>query len=258
MKTVKVEEGLPISQILQKYPELVTPYLKKLDPPKLDFKNKRALAIYNKIIAREVLGIELSFPFKGLIPAVMSRFEFVKMAVKPQESVLDIGTGSSAVCAIIAAKHLMAEVYATEMIDEYYESAKRNILENSLHERIHLIKSSGEIIEGVIPKNLNFDAIISNPPYLPSKTTLSDKKFGGSAAELIGGGKTGAEFSLKIIREGVPRLNPGGRIGLIFPIKTKKIYEIIISQMKKEKLNVEIIRLITGNRERLIIIGSKN
>lgn len=256
MKTIKVKEGLPLSKILQKYPESISPYLKSLDPPKIDFKNKNALAFYNKIIAKEILGLELFFHPKGLVPSVMGRFEFIKLTVKPHETILDVGTGSSAICAIIAAKHLKAKVYATEMIEEYYESAKRNVNQNSLHDEIHLIKSSGEIINGVIPENLTFDAIISNPPYLPSKTKLSDKKFGGSAEELTGGGETGAEFSLKIIEEGVSRLNKSGRIGLIIPMKKKKISESIIQLMKKEKLDTQTIRLITGNRERLVIIGN--
>nr|MDO8081505.1 RlmF-related methyltransferase [Candidatus Freyarchaeota archaeon] len=224
---------------------------------KIDLKNKNALAIYNKIIAQEILGVELSFHPKALIPAVMSRFEFVKLAVMPHETVLDVGTGSVAICAIIAAKHLEAEVYATEMIEEYYENAKRNIIQNSLQDRIHLIKSSGEIIEGVIPNGLNFDAIISNPPYLPSKAKLTNKKFGGSAEELTGGGKAGADFSLKFIEESVSRLNEGGRISLMIPMKKKKISESITIQMEKENLDIQSIRLITGNRERLVIIGNK-
>ncbi len=259
MKTVNVKEGLPLSKILQKYPESIRPYLKSLDPPKIDLKNKTALATYNKIIAKEVLGIELNFPLKGLIPAVMSRLEFVKLTVKPQETVLDVGTGSSAICAIIAAKYLDArEVYTTEMIEENYEYAKRNIIQNSLQKKIHLLKSSGEVIEGVVPENLNFDAIISNPPYLPSKTKLSDKKFGGSAEELIGGGRAGAEFSLKIVEEGAYRLNKNGRIGLIIPMKKKEISENIKRRMEKEKLDTQFIRMVTGNRERLLIIGTKN
>lgn len=257
METVKIDEGIPLSKILEKYPELISPYLKSLNPPKIDFKNKDALAVYNKIIAREILGVELSFHPKALVPAVMSRFEFVKLAVKPHETVLDTGTGSVAICAIIAAKHLEADVYATEVVEEYYENAKRNIIQNSLQDRIHLIKSSGGIVEGVIPKGLNFDAIISNPPYLPSKAKLTDKKFGGSAEELTGGGKAGADFSLKFIEESAPRLNRGGRIALMIPSKKKKIYENVILQMQKENLDIQSIRVITGNRERLVILGNK-
>ncbi|WXG41194.1 MAG: RlmF-related methyltransferase [Candidatus Freyarchaeum deiterrae] len=257
MKTIKIEEGLPLSQILEKYPESISPYLKSVNPPKIDLKNKNALAIYNKIIAQEILGIEFSFHPKALVPAVMSRFEFVKLAVKPHETVIDAGTGSVAICAIIAAKYLEAEVYATEVMGEYYENAKRNIIQNSLQDRIHLIKSYGGIIDGVIPSGLNFDAIISNPPYLPSKARLADNKFGGSVEELTGGGKTGADFSLKFVEESVSRLNDGGRIALMIPMKKKKISESIALQMENENLNIQSIRLITGNRERLVIIGNK-
>ncbi|MEM2145327.1 MAG: RlmF-related methyltransferase [Candidatus Jordarchaeaceae archaeon] len=151
MITVKIEEGLPLSKVLEKYPEVISPYLKSLNPPKIDFKNKNALATYNKLIAKEILGLALSFHPKALIPAVMSRFQFVKLAVKPHETVLEVGTGSVAICAMIAAKHLEAEVYATEMIDEYFENAKLNILQNALQNKIHLLKSSGELINGIIP-----------------------------------------------------------------------------------------------------------
>ncbi len=257
MKTVKVKEGLPISEILKKYPELISPYLVSQNPPKIDLKNKDALAVYNKLVAREILGVELCLHPKALVPSIMSRLAFVKLTVKPYETVLDVGTGATAICAIIAAKILGAKVYATEMVEEYYLNAHTNIVQNSLQDRIQLVKSSGQIIEGIIPEDLNFDAIISTPPYLPSKAKPLDKKFGGSAEELLGGGKTGADFSLKLVKQGAPHLKRGGRIGLIIPMKKETVAECITCTMKEEKLNVENIRLITGNRERRIIIGMK-
>nr|MDO8078356.1 RlmF-related methyltransferase [Candidatus Freyarchaeota archaeon] len=256
MKTIKVKGGLPLSEALRKYPELIGPHLISQAPPKIDLKNRDALAAYNKIVAREVLGVELSFHPKALIPAVMSRFEFVRLTVKPNETVLDVGTGSSAICAIIAAKHFNSTVYATELVEEYYETAKANISRNSLQDRIHLLKSSGNVIKGVVPEDLRFNAIISAPPYLPSGAIVSDKKFGGSAADLIGGGRNGADFSLKLVTEGAPRLEDGGRIGLIIPMKKKKVSELILNQMKRLGLDTQTIRLVTGNRERLIIMGS--
>ncbi len=258
MKTIKIKEGLPISEILKKYPDLVRPCLISQNPPKIDLKNRDALAVYNKLVAREILRVELSLHPKALVPSIMSRLEFVKLTVKPHETVLDVGTGSTAICAIIAAKILGAKVYATEMVEEYYLNAHINIIQNSLQDRIQLVKSSGQIIDGVIPEDLNFDAIISTPPYLPSKVKPLGKKFGGSAEELLGGGKTGAEFSLKLIKQGAPHLKRGGRIGLIIPMKKETVAECITHAMKEEKLRVQNIRLITGNRERRIIIGKKN
>jgi hypothetical protein len=43
----------------------------------------------------------------------------------------------------------------------------------------------------------------------------------------------------------------------MIPMKKKKIYENITLKMEKENLDVKSIRLITGNRERIVILGNK-
>jgi len=35
LRTIKIEESLPLSKILEKYPESISPYLKSLNPPKI-------------------------------------------------------------------------------------------------------------------------------------------------------------------------------------------------------------------------------
>ena len=48
-----------------------------------------------------------------------------------------------------------------------------------------------------------FDLIVANPPYLVD---------GGERTYRHGGGALGSELSLRIVREGLPRLAPGGRL----------------------------------------------
>lgn len=49
----------------------------------------------------------------------------------------------------------------------------------------------------------SFDLIVANPPYLVDA---------GERAYRHGGGALGSELSLRIVREGLPRLTPGGRL----------------------------------------------
>ena len=80
--------------------------------------------------------------------------------------IIDIGTGSGCI-AISLAKHLpKAMVYAVDISKQALQIAKKNANHNNVN--IHLIKLDilkPNVIEG-IDKDLKFDIIVSNPPYV--------------------------------------------------------------------------------------------
>ena len=80
--------------------------------------------------------------------------------------IIDIGTGSGCI-AISLAKHLpKARVYAVDISKQVLQIAKKNANHNNVN--IHFIKLDilkPNVIQG-IDKDLKFDIIVSNPPYV--------------------------------------------------------------------------------------------
>jgi len=75
---------------------------------------------------------------------------------------LDIGTGSGCI-AVALCKFLDCKVLAVDISERALEVARKNAKLNGVENRISFVRSN--LFED-IPKNLRFDAILSNPPYI--------------------------------------------------------------------------------------------
>ncbi|RLF85800.1 SAM-dependent methyltransferase [Thermococci archaeon] len=238
--------GLPVREAIKIFPELE----KYLDERgRLDLSNRKARILYNKAIARAVFGIEVEYHPKGLITTPISRFIFLKTFLKGREKVLEIGTGHSALMAIMADKLFNCEVWATEVDDEFFEYARSNISANN--SKVRLIKSSGEIIKGIIPKREKFDVIFSAPPYYekPTKGVLTEH-------EGVGGGKYGEAFSIRILEEGRQYLKKNGKVALFLPDKST-LLEVVIKRAVELGYTYRDIKFKVGTRCRHSLIFFK-
>ena len=260
MLGLKIEDAVKYNKNLKKYT------YKKGDKLRINFKDKEALMEYNKTILNVLFGLDIEFHKNGLIPTPINRYLFIKSTFETLKNlgiekpvVLEIGTGHSAIISLLIKKFYDAEVYATEVDDEFINFAKRNIEKNNLD--IKIINSKGKIIKGIEEfKGKKFDLIISYPPFYSKNSVASGRKFGGALAkdvELIGGGKFGEEFSIRLIDEGINFLNKNGVISLMMPKKPEKRRKIIIKKMEDVGLSVKVDEIKTGNRLRYIIKGIK-
>ena len=122
--------GVPVVEALNKCPELST-FL--ISPNRLDLGNTDALLLYNQLVLRELLGLEFSLPKGYLVPTICSRWEFIKFVLgtfkTPPTSVLEIGTGASAMLAMMLSR-LGMKVIATEINEGAYKSALVNLSQN--------------------------------------------------------------------------------------------------------------------------------
>jgi release factor glutamine methyltransferase len=84
--------------------------------------------------------------------------------VKPDDRVLDIGTGSG-IQAVVAAQK-SRHVVATDINPEAVKYAKKNIKENGLEKRVKVLQ--GDLFTP-IKKGSKFDVILFTPPYLEGK-----------------------------------------------------------------------------------------
>lgn len=170
----------------------------------------------------------------------------LKNVLRGGEKVLEIGTGHTALMSLIAEKVFKCDVTATELDNEFYSYAKLNIARNN--SRIKLLKSSGGIIRGVVPRGERFDVIFSAPPYY-------EKHSGGvlTEREALGGGKFGEEFSIKLLNEALDYLNAGGKVALFLPHKRDLLNAI---KMKGIRLGYEVRDILfkVGTRKRHSLI----
>jgi len=207
--------GLPVREALKLFPELE----KYVDERgRLDLSNRKARILYNRAIAKALFGLDIDYHPRGLVTPPISRYLFLKTFLRGKEKVLEIGTGHTAMMALMAEKLFDCEVTATEL-EEFFEYARRNIELNDA--KVRLIKSDGGIIRGVIPEKERFDVIFSAPPYYerPTRGVLTER-------EGVGGGKYGEAFSVRLIEEARDYLRPGGRVALFLPDKEPLIRAI--------------------------------
>ena len=123
--------------------------------------------------------------------------------------VLDLGTGSGAIAISIAKNFDNVIIYAADNNLNSLETAKKNIINNGVQEKIvpvfldmlKLNANGGKSLEDFNFYNLNnYDLIISNPPYITTAdlTLLEDDIKLYEPLEALDGGKDGLLFYRKI------------------------------------------------------------
>jgi len=253
---IRIRDGLPISLAIQKHPDLI-PYLKSSCPPRIDFENRKALLLYNVYVAKDVYGLDIILEQeRALIPTPVLRYNFLLNVLKPNSTVIELGTGASAMIAMLAAKHFNAKVLATEMDLSYIKMAKENIVRNGLENKIIVVDSKGSLLDNVFSDDLKVDYIISNPPYYDK--ILSPKiLWGGNENELVSANH-GESFIFRMIREGWKFLKSQGVIAFIVPKTRLETLNRVEQYLKAFDYERNIIGLQIGNRTRYVYRISKN
>ena len=139
---------------------------------------------------------------------------------------LDIGTGSGAICISILKSCKNISAYAVDISEESLEVAKFNAEKFGVDDRVNFF--CGNLFEPVEGKK--FDAIISNPPYIPTAEleNLQDE-VKREPKHALDGGADGLHFYRKIIFDAPKFLSDGGllafEIGINQAAAVKKILE---------------------------------
>ncbi|MFW9903722.1 MAG: RlmF-related methyltransferase [Candidatus Thorarchaeota archaeon] len=195
--------GLPIKDALQRCPSLRRYIIKGKN--RIDLGNSHALLLYNRLVLQDFMSLDFTVPSGYLIPTVCSRWLFVNWIIQEKIPfrVLEIGTGASAIIAMMFAK-LGCHVEATESDERALESALDNVRLNDLESLVLIKKVMKERILRNNYDSLNkFDAIVCNPPQYNQKyfqQQFSNKGFIGQDFELVGG-KEGHEFIVRLLEE---------------------------------------------------------
>ncbi len=118
---------------------------------------------------REFYGMRISVREGVLVPRPETELlvEQVVARMRGRRAlVADVGTGSGAVAVAVAASLPDAAVYATDISADALEVAGRNVANHHLADRVKLAR--GDLTEPLKCAGVRFDAVVSNPPYVPS------------------------------------------------------------------------------------------
>jgi len=167
---------------------------------------------------------------------------------------LDIGCGSG--CIGISLLNIFKNSHTT-FIDKYetpIKYTKRNLERHSLQNRATVIQSD---MFNNLPKNLKFDAIVSNPPYIPEKElrSISMQITLFEPMEALKAGSSGLDFYERFANEAVNFLTPDG--ALFLEIGYNQCEDVIRILRKKGWQDVLSVKDLGGNHRVVIAKKSK-
>ena len=139
------------------------------------------------------------------IPAEDSYMLADNLEIKPNQSVLEIGTGSGIVA--MYASRLTDRITVTDINFDACELARKNFADNGI-ENIEIL--FGNLFEPV--ENRKFDVILFNTPYLP---TEDDEIIDDTINYAFDGGLNGRKVIDMFLNEVGNHLNDGGIVQMI-------------------------------------------
>ena len=120
--------------------------------------------------------------------------------------VVDLCTGSGAIAAAIKSELPAAQVFAVELSEDAIPYARKNLEPLG----VHLVQ--GDALTALTELVGTFDAVLSNPPYIPPANVPADPEAALHDPDmaLYGGGADGMQMPTAIAARAYELLTPGG------------------------------------------------
>ncbi len=129
--------------------------------------------------------------------------------------IADIGTGSGAIVVALATHLAGANFFATDISESALAVARENARTHECEQRIHF--AHGDLLSGLaVPESFRFDAIVSNPPYVPTSdaATMQPEVVGHEPHTALFAGDDGLEIYRRLIPAAHAALHPCGLLAL--------------------------------------------
>jgi 23S rRNA A1618 N6-methylase RlmF len=157
-------------------------------------------------------SLVLELPHDCLCPAVPVRANYLRFIAELVRDVsghticgVDVGTGASAIYALLGARVFGWQFVATEISDRSVEVARRNVELNGLSDKIEVRKSSDSslVFVGVLRPSERFDFTVCNPPFFSDSSEACSNPRHACTASVHEAAMEGGEQSLvaQMIRE---------------------------------------------------------
>ncbi len=212
------------------------------------------------IVKKEFYGLEFKVNKNVLIPRPETEI-LVEAVLKETEPrirnqklrIADIGAGSGNISVAIATKlknqNAKIKIYAGDISKNALKVAKQNAKKHKVASQIKFIQSD---LFTNFPKNIKFDIICANLPYL-------DNEFKNLPYEpeiALRGGKTGIEIYEKFFKQVKPYLKKDSKIFIeIGDQQAKSIKQIIKKQLPKTR--IKILKDLAG-QDRVAVIYTQS
>ncbi len=204
---------------------------------------------------QEFMGIKFFVNENVLIPQPDTEtlaYEVIKICDKfdgnSEIKILDLCTGSGAIA--ISLSRILKErvkVYASDISEEALRVANTNIIKNLLN--IELIQSN--LFENI---DLQFDIIVSNPPYIETETLKNLPEEVKKEPQIaLDGGEDGLKFYNEIILNAKKHLNTNGYLAFEIGYNQKEKVEEIFK--KNNYKNIFSKKDLSGNNR--VVIAQK-
>lgn len=166
---------------------------------------------------------------------------------------VDVGTGSGAIAIALAKEEPKFKIVATDISEDALLVAKENALQNNA--KIEFIK--GNMLEPLIEKNLKFDILVSNPPYIPNDEYVDDIVKNNEPNIALFGGSDGMYFYNEILSKANKILRDKNII-LFEHSYSKKKEMLALAKKYFPKGKVEVIQDLNGKDRFTIIVNHSN
>ena len=144
--------------------------------------------------------------------------------------ILDLCTGSGAIAVSLAKYINNVKIYATDISSKAIDIAKKNAEFNGVKNNIDFIESN--LFSKI--KNLKFDIIVSNPPYIETDEIIKlPKDVQNEPRMALDGGKDGLMFYRSIAKEAPEFLNSQGYLCLEIGYNQKQKVKQILEEQNK-------------------------
>jgi len=177
--------------------------------------------------------------------------------IPPHARAVDLCTGSGCIAVSVLKNRPDVTVTALELYSNTLRLATRNAERNGVSNRFTPLQAD-LLSDGIekLAENAPYDAILSNPPYIPTETVRGlSPEVGHEPAAALDGGADGLVFYRAILEHYAPMVRPGSviilEIGYDQGDALRRLAERYIPRATFE--TIELIRDL-GGRDRVVIL----
>lgn len=167
---------------------------------------------------------------------------------KPEDKMLDLGTGTGVIPILMEAKTGMTYIKALEIQAESVDMARRSVALNNLQDKIEIIEGDIKEAEEIFPA-ASFDVITCNPPYMIGNHGLVSEAGPKAIArhEILCTLQDVVEKSAKLLR-------PGGNLYLVHrPFRLAEILTML-TQYKLEPKRMQLVYPYIDKEPNMVLI----